>query len=89
MSAPYGFGTYHKNLRPWYLCNADDNWLSANSLEPSLDIYEHNGAEAGYKAARAARFEHGESGVGPDDESIARAVARGIEVALRELRPKR
>lgn len=94
LSRPYGFGAYHKNKRPWLLCNADDTWGDpAGCLVPSVDPYEcfgeYGGAERAYAAARAARFEHGEAGNGPDDQTVAKAVARGVEVAMQELKTKR
>lgn len=60
----WGFGNWHKNLRPWQLCNTstataydagDPDWLT-----PALDQYE-DGVPAAYTAARSARFEHGET----------------------------
>lgn len=55
-----GFGSFHKNERPWFLDNAQheptDEWLT-----PKLDQYE-SGVPHAYLAARSARFEHGESG---------------------------
>lgn len=55
----YGFGTYAKNRRPWYLHHAqpDTPWLV-----PTIDDHEWNDAAASYLAARTARFEHGQSG---------------------------
>jgi hypothetical protein len=57
----HGFGSFDKKARPWFLDNAQheptDEWLTAK-----LDEYER-GAPAAYRAARAARFEYGESGV--------------------------
>ncbi len=86
-----GFGAYHKNHRPWiFLDNCVDTWGDpVRCLEASLHPYEDSRAQAAYADARAARFEYGESGTGPDDQSIARAVALGVEVALRELHRKR
>lgn len=61
----WGFGSYHKNLRPWLLVNTsnatpvetgDDDWLT-----PTLDPYE-SGLPDAYIAARSARFEFGERG---------------------------
>lgn len=63
----WGFGLYHKNLRPWVLCNTSratpvdypgDRWLEptgdCDDVPPKL--------ASAYRAARSARFEHGESG---------------------------
>ncbi|MBN6054558.1 hypothetical protein JYK22_21630, partial [Nonomuraea sp. RK-328] len=61
----WGFGQYDKNLRPWALYGTstappadfdDDNWLT-----PALDPDE-SGVPDAYRAARSARFEHGERG---------------------------
>lgn len=61
----WGFGNYQKNLRPWILCNtstatpvdmAEIPWLT-----PAPDSTEP-GVPGAYRAARSARFEHGESG---------------------------
>jgi hypothetical protein len=61
----WGFGSYSKNHRPWVLMNAptnpplsedDDDWLT-----PTIDDFE-SGAVDSYRAARSARFEHGERG---------------------------
>jgi hypothetical protein len=86
----YGFSTYYKNRRPWWLpCgfypNEHPDWLVPCFVD------EHDAAQTAYGAARGARFEHGDTGadVQHDDEAVARAVARGVEVALRELRRKR
>lgn len=68
----YGFGAYQKNLRPWYLDNANhDAWMHGPGpgyslpadtwLRPVADTSETIDARA-YTAARSARFEHGESG---------------------------
>lgn len=56
----YGFGVYHKNNRPWYLDNAS-NASSDRWLTPVLDSSEIIEGDA-YRAARSARFEHGQSG---------------------------
>jgi hypothetical protein len=55
----YGFGTYDKNRRPWYLHQhiTDTPWLV-----PTVDDNEWNDAAQSYLAARTARFEHGQSG---------------------------
>jgi hypothetical protein len=61
----WGFGSYGKNRRPWALYGTssappfeygDDGWLT-----PALDEGEP-GIPNAYRAARSARFEHGESG---------------------------
>jgi hypothetical protein len=54
-----GFGTYHKNKRPWYHANGGDGltWLN-----PTIDEFEWNDAQEHYLTARMARFEHGQSG---------------------------
>lgn len=67
----YGFGSYHKNCRPWFLDNVQyeayrhdpvdysipaDRWLT-----PIADTSEVMHGDI-YQAARSARFEHGESG---------------------------
>lgn len=63
----YGFGSYHKNLRPWKLINTScaDSYTCwddpAAWVIPDLDPYE-SGAPEAYRAARSARFEHGERG---------------------------
>lgn len=65
-SHAYGFGRFQKNLRPWVLietscatpydCGEEgDRWLI-----PALDATEPSAAR-GYRAARSARFEHGET----------------------------
>lgn len=63
----FGFDAYHKNHRPWFLCNtssAPPNETDADWLSPAVDEYEPGGdASDAYRAARSARFEHGESGV--------------------------
>lgn len=62
----YGFGSFHKNRRPWVLYNTsaatafaaggpDTEWL-----QPVRDLSEP-GAPDAYLAARSARFEHGET----------------------------
>jgi hypothetical protein len=64
----WGFGGYHKNMRPWVLANTSSStpvqWDSGPWLSPMPDLYEAAAAEAGYEAARGARFEHGQSGAG-------------------------
>lgn len=57
----YGFGTFHKNLRPWWLDTNDDRTMPP--LEPITDEYEWNDAQPAYRAARQAQFEHGVSGI--------------------------
>jgi hypothetical protein len=54
----WGFGRYHKNLRPWWLGTNLGNRLHA------FDMSDRADSEIGdaYRAARAARFEHGENG---------------------------
>ena len=82
-----GFGAYHKNHRPWFLYDAVDMWGDpVRCLEPSFNPDEDSSAQGAYAAARASRFEHGESGTGPADQSIAGAIAKGVEVALHVLR---
>lgn len=55
-----GFGSFLKNMRPW--------WHDGNNSEswtvPVLCSHEYGSDEsvAAYRAARSARFEHGESG---------------------------
>lgn len=56
----YGFGPYHKNKRPWYLDNHDQDWRAW--LEPTVDDYEWSDAQEHYLKARGARFEHGQVG---------------------------
>jgi len=62
ISGRYGFGTYYKNRRPWWLDNPEpapdtcESWLT-----PTHDPYEVNVSGA-YRAARSARFEYGENG---------------------------
>ena len=73
----WGFGTYHKNHRPWWLVG--DNWPkmielgphpsdfyyewdSPGWLVPTVDSGEWSDAQTAYAAARSARFEHGQSG---------------------------
>jgi hypothetical protein len=54
-----GFCRYHKNGRPWYLCDTPKPpYYQAiwDSAENDADCHE------AYRAARSARFEHGESG---------------------------
>lgn len=55
----WGFGTYHKNRRPWWLDGAEPNepWLT-----PTADTFEWDEALSAYNAARSARFEYGQSG---------------------------
>lgn len=59
--ARWGFGTYAKNQRPWWLHGAEDQPV-ATVLTPTIDPHEWDDAQAGYAAARSARFEHGQSG---------------------------
>lgn len=54
----WGFGTFHKNQRPWAL----KPWDKTPLLIPTIDPYEWNDAMPAYQRARSARFEHGESG---------------------------
>lgn len=55
---PYGFGSYHKNQRPWLHCTALETGPSV--LYPSLDDAEDGTfSMAAYRKARSARFEHG------------------------------
>lgn len=62
----YGFGSYHKNLRPRALSDTScaDSYTCWDDPEgwpvPRIDPYE-SGASEGYRAARSARFEHGET----------------------------
>lgn len=59
----YGFANFHKNLRPWALCNAQGRYDKDNWLIPTCDRYEDpRPADEAYAAARSARFEHGENG---------------------------
>lgn len=56
-----GFGVYPKNLRPWSMpCGGHKDWVTPciGDEEPREIIRE------AYKAARTARFEHGESPTG-------------------------
>ncbi|WP_328937670.1 hypothetical protein OG288_15795 [Streptomyces tauricus] len=58
---PYGFGSYHKNLRPWMHCTGDETGPSL--LHPTLDDAEDGSLSMpAYRKARSARFEHGECG---------------------------
>ena len=53
-----GFGSYLKNLRPWWFEGDHPLWLT-----PTVSDNESmNGARGAYVAARSARFEHGERG---------------------------
>jgi len=56
-----GFGLYAKNRRPWYLYSND---LRESSRLHAFDHDEYMYPEitAAYRAARSARFEHGERG---------------------------
>ncbi|GAA1574640.1 hypothetical protein GCM10009827_115650 [Dactylosporangium maewongense] len=56
----FGFGSFDKNRRPWYLDNGqvDERWTV-----PTVDTWER-GVPGAYLAAKSARFEHGESGPG-------------------------
>lgn len=54
----YGFGSYHKNERPWWL---DHCMCEPAFLTPTLERYEP-GVPAAYAAARSARFEYGQVG---------------------------
>lgn len=82
----YGFSTYYKNRRPWWLPCSYYPGDHPGPLVPCF-VDDHDGAQEAYGVARAARFEYGDTGadIRHDDESVARAVARGVEVALREL----
>lgn len=66
-SGHYGFGSYRKNLRPWWCGNTStaDAYRAGDGpagwLEPHIDQYESGVPEA-YSAARSARFEYGEAG---------------------------
>ena len=53
----HGFGAYQKNRRPWSLDCAGHT----STVAPCL-AFEVDNAQDAYAAARAARFEHGESG---------------------------
>jgi hypothetical protein len=57
----YGFGSWHKDRRLWFLDNAQVVSTDAPWISPVWDAYETNCAEA-YAAARSARFEHNQSG---------------------------
>lgn len=61
----WGFGSYGRNLRPWHLHNTSaatpDQCVGVDWLTPALDTYEAGVPDA-YRAARSARFEHGERG---------------------------
>ena len=60
-----GFGHYEDKGRLWWLGNVKETPLDCSDtawLTPVIDPYEHNGASDAYRAARSARFEHGESG---------------------------
>lgn len=56
----YGFGTYHKNQRPWWL-DGEPADLHRDPLTPITEQYEE-GPHYAYRAARSARFEHGHCG---------------------------
>lgn len=56
----FGFGSYHKNYRPWLLLNDEPIGAGCGWLIPTVDPYETNQHVAAYQAARTARFEHGE-----------------------------
>jgi hypothetical protein len=64
----WGFGLYHKNARPWVLCSTSmcppTDYEGAPWLEAAIESEEdaHPSVIAAYRAARSARFEHGESG---------------------------
>lgn len=47
-----GFGTWHKNKRPWWLDGCD----GSNPLEPTYDPYEWSDALPCYHTARSYRF---------------------------------
>jgi hypothetical protein len=54
----WGFGRFHKNRRPWWLSSSGPDWVT-----PALDMDEtcDDVVLAAYRAARSARFEHGET----------------------------
>jgi hypothetical protein len=55
----YGFGLYPKNRRPWFLTY----WLSDRNLHVfEWDEFMKPEIANAYRAARSARFEHGEQG---------------------------
>lgn len=55
----HGFGTYHKNNRPWWCWSQPEDF---DFLTPTVEPDEYSNAQPAYRAARSARFEHGESG---------------------------
>lgn len=58
-ASDHGFGSYHKNRRPWFHDNSgypDKDDLPYRSVSEQMD----ERIRLAYKAARAARFEHGE-----------------------------
>lgn len=66
VSSWFGFGLYWKNHRPWRLYNTSSGtphvgWESPSEwLKPAVEMGEP-GAPEEYRAARSARFEHGEA----------------------------
>ncbi|GAA1454199.1 hypothetical protein [Nocardiopsis tropica] len=64
----YGFGSYHKNLRPWVLVSAGPMHAADSSAQewivPWIDPLDNGAPEVAeaYVMARSARFEHGEKG---------------------------
>ncbi len=64
-----GFGYYAKNRRPWYLDGGDSrSWcfenLPENWLTPTREVSMRS-VNPAYRAARTARFEHGETPIRP------------------------
>lgn len=57
----FGFGSFRKNLRPWWLdyCPSLQDWTTPILCEGE---FATDVSVAAYRAARSARFEHGESG---------------------------
>lgn len=64
----WGFGSYHKNLRPWVLVDASPLYGTDDPLQelfvPWSDPHDLGRPEVteAYRAARSARFERGEKG---------------------------
>ena len=59
---PHGFASYFKHARPWALWNPVFTDHTAWLL-PSFDDSMGNAIPEAYRAAKSARFEHGESGL--------------------------
>jgi hypothetical protein len=63
-AAHYGFGQYQKNRRPWWIDGSSDPWCGGNVdyLKPFFAPEENGLAQVAYRAAKSARFEHGDIG---------------------------